>query len=878
MTQLKSISSFPNQATSFVGREEDLAKLAAMLAEPSSRLINLVGPGGIGKTRLALQAAYESAQVFTGVFFVPLQAVNSVDALTTAIVDSIGLSLQGNETPAAQLLRYLRDKRLLLIVDNLDHLLAGIDVLLEILVDAPQVKILATSREVLNVRQERVWPVRGMLFPDDPHVAAAEDFGAVRLFVECARRVRPDFSLKDDQSSVIRICQIVEGVPLAIELAASWLRSLPASAIVTEIERNLDFLDTKLRDLPARHRSIRAVFNESWTQLSPEERSLFIQLAIFRGGFRREVAEQVVGASLPLLSTLIDKSLIRTEGNGRYHMHELLRQFAQEKLDEQGDLKTVLLDKHCAFYATYLQEHQLSLANNTSGEIQTLMKEDADNISSAWDYALEQCDESVIDQFLIPLFYLYFPQNHFYEGARIFRRALTCLQGFTEDTLSLPQARAYLCLAICLQNLTRYDEAYNLLQKCIPTLEVHQATWEMWNAQACLANIAYSKGDYVRAQQHSENVREMLKGGDQPAALAHTLARLSDLAGVRGDYLTAKQLLAEAITPLESSGNSRSRVRFLMTLGDIEYKLGNYEKAEAHFESARTLSKTLDDSITYAISLVSLGRVAYAREDFTRATTLHREGIKLFDDIRHLWGKAFALVHLGRAYVELEQFDEAYQQFSDATLIAESTGSQWLNAVCYYNQGRLHLLLGRQESAFSDLHRALEIAHDIQTVPLMLDIFVVIAEAAAIYRYESWAVALASYVAQNSLSEFATHTQATALLKHLNDEPGAIPEFPVASLAKTTLSALLEGFETVQPPFSIVRERMLSVEGLLDPLTERELEILRLLSEGHSNQEIAERLFLVIGTVKAHNHNIFSKLGVKNRVQAITQARELGLI
>ena len=879
MTQLNAVSSLPTQATRFVGREEDLAKIAAMLTEPSCRLITLVGPGGIGKTRLVAQAAQQAQDVFRdGVCFVSLQTVNSVDALTTAIVDSVRLPLQGTDSPSAQLVRYLRDKTLLLILDNLEHLLESVDVLLEIITEAPQVKMLVTSREVLNVRQEWVWPVTGMLFPDDPHTSTAEDYGAVRLFLECARRVRPDFSLKDDQVSVVRICQIVEGVPLAIELAASWLKSVPCSAIVTEIQRNLDFLDTKLRDLPARHRSIRAVFNESWNQLTPEERGVFSRLAIFQGGFRREVAEQVVGASLPLLSTLIDKSLIRIGDGGRYQMHELLRQFAQEKLDEQADLKAALVAKHCAYYASFLQERHKLLARDTSGEIHAQIREEADNISAAWNYALDQCDEESIHQFLIPLFFQYYAQNRFYDGERIFRRALTCLHNFADDTLTLAQARAYLCLALCLQNLTRYDEAEKFIEKCMPTLEAHNLNWEIWNAQSCLANIAYSRGDYIRAQEHFEQVREMLRVHDDPAALVITLSRLSDLAGVRGDYHTAKKFLSETITVLEASGNSRSRVRFLMTLGDIEHKLGNYEKAEAHFEAALDLSKTMDNSMTHAISLISLGRVAYAVEDFTRAKSLYREGITLFDEIRHLWGKAFALVHLGRACVELEQFDEAYQQFYDATLIAESTGSQWLKAVCYYNQGRLHLLLGRKESAFADLYRALQIAHEIQTVPLILDIFVVVAEAAALYRFENWAILLASYVEQNHQSEYATHVQAAALLKRLNSESITMPELSIGHMAKDALSALLDGFEMVTPPYVIVGERTHSVDGLLDPLTERELEILRLLSEGYTNQEIAERLILVLGTVKAHNHNIFSKLGVKNRVQAITTARELGLI
>lgn len=881
MTEAQIASSLPAQATRFVGREEDLAKIVSMLTEPSCRLITLVGPGGIGKTRLAVQAASEASGSFSsGVHLVALHVVRSVDSLIAAIIDTLKLQLQGHEPPIAQLLRHLRDRELLLILDNFEHLLDAVDLLLQILDTAPQVKILVTSREVLNLRQEWVWPVTGMRFPDDPDSDSAEDYGAVRLFVECAHRARPDFSLRENQANVIRICQIVDGVPLALELAASWLKSLPCSAIVTEIQRNLDFLDTRLRDLPARHRSIRAVFNESWSQLSPDEQNVFSQLTIFRGGFRRETAEQVVGATLPLLSALMDKSLIRIDSSGRYQIHELLHQFASEKLDEQPDLRESLHARHCAYYADFLAKQPHSDASGQATTAAGLMLEETDNISAAWYYALSQCSEAILDPFLVPLYRVLNDQNRFYDGERIFRLALNCLRDADGVQSSLTQARAGLCLALCLQNLTHYDESFELLQSCLPTLEAHNAAWELWSAQACLAIIAYSRGDYVSAQRHFEQVREMLKDGSSPSALVITLSHLSDIAGVRGDYHTAKRFLSEAIALLDASGGERGRIRFLVTLGDIEHKLGNYEKAETHFQAALDLSRSQGNAMTSAISLVSLGRVAHAIEDFSLAKTRFREGIALFDEVRHLWGKSFALAHLGRACVELEQFDEAYRHFSDATLIAESTGSQWLKALCYYNQGWLHFLLGRRDSAIQDLHGALQIAGEIETVPLILEILAAAADAAAAYGYEAWAVSLACYVAQNPLSEYTTHTQVERLLQRLNHEPAAVPEIPVASLVKTVLSAMLEGFETVAPPFHVASSRSQPslADDWLEHLTERELEILRLLAEGRSNQEIAERLILVLGTVKAHNHNIFSKLGAKNRVQAITRARELGLI
>jgi predicted ATPase/DNA-binding NarL/FixJ family response regulator len=812
-----------------------------------------------------------------GTYFIPLLAVSSPDALITAIIEAIRFVLQGHDDPAPQLLRHLRDKQLLLILDNFEHLVPGVEVLLAILESAPQVRFLITSREVLNLRQEWVLPISGMAFPDNQHIDTAESFAAVKLFMECARRMRPDFSLEDERAAVARICQIVEGVPLAIELAASWLKLLPCEAIASEIQRNLDFLDTKLRDFPARHRSIRAVFDHSWSLLSPHEQSMFSRLAIFRGGFRRDAAAEIASASLADLSALIDKSLIRIGSSGRYQMHELLRQLTEEKLAQQADLKRSLHAQHCDYYAAFLEQRSHQLSGGATGTVYDEIVKDADNIAMAWNYVLEQHDEPIIDRFLVPLYHLYNEQNRYYDGERIFRRALGCLAELG-GPYNLTQARASLCLALCLQYLTRYDEAEVYAEKCLPVLEGQGTNWELRNVESCLANIAYSRGDYAAAQRHFERVRELLKAGEDPSALVIALSRLSDLATVRGDYIAARQFLSESVTELGEAGNSRSRIRFLITLGDIEHKIGHYEKAEAHFEAALVLSQSSENTITHAISLTSLARVAFATASYLRAETLCRESIALFEEVHHLWGKAFALVHLARVAMVLERFDDAQHYLYDAAAIAESTGSQWLKAVCYYHQGWLYFHLRKNDSAVSELHKALSIAAEVNTDPLILDILGIVAELAAALGNRAWAASLSAYICANVHTEFATRTRATIVLKQLRVQPEVTQSQSLPAVTVTTLIALEDGFDVTEPPFAVASEPMSRADEFFDSLTEREQEILLLLAEGHSNQTIADRLFLGLGTVKAHNHNIFSKLGVNSRVQAITRARELQLI
>lgn len=394
----------PPQLTPLIGREQELAQIAALLQNPAAQLITLVGSGGIGKTRLALHVAERAidpetnleAPLTDGVFFIPLADAAATNddtrgALIQTIADALGLELKSKLPPQAQLLNYWREKSLLLVLDNFEQFVSEARALNDILRYAPRVRVLVTSRVRLNLKHEYLLEIGGLEYPvlRGLPLDAMLDYSGVSLFVQCACRTNPDFHLTlENAADVARICALVEGAPLGIELAASWLRMLSPREIAAEIESGLDFLVTTAQDTPERHRSVRAVFEYSWNLLSPGEQQMFRSLAVFRGGFDREAAAQVVGASLPVLAGLVDKSLLRRSAVGRYAIHELLHLYAEEKLAAGEAENERVHDAHCHYFAALLVRHQAQLQSEDVTSALATLGAERENVRAAWNWAV----------------------------------------------------------------------------------------------------------------------------------------------------------------------------------------------------------------------------------------------------------------------------------------------------------------------------------------------------------------------------------------------------------------------------------------------------------------------------------------------------------
>ncbi len=329
------LHNLPHYHTLFAGREPEMEELAAMLAGDQTRLLTIAGLGGTGKTRLAVEVARAHADLFPdGVYFVSLASIQNVGELETAVARALGLYLTAADDLDQRLHDFLAQKRVLLILDNFEHLEAAAGWISHFLSTNLRANVIVTSRASLNISPEWVRYLEGVDFPLDAQDRDVAVYSAVQLFVDRVKRTRGHFSLAAEKESVVEICRLVRGLPLAIELAASWAKTLPCAEIASEIRRNVDFLATTLQDVDPRHRSMRAVFDTSWQLLDPEEQQALQRLSVFRGGFGLSAAEQVAGASARLIAQLIDKSLLTHHRAGQYEMHELLRQYVAERLSQ----------------------------------------------------------------------------------------------------------------------------------------------------------------------------------------------------------------------------------------------------------------------------------------------------------------------------------------------------------------------------------------------------------------------------------------------------------------------------------------------------------------------------------------------------------------
>jgi DNA-binding SARP family transcriptional activator len=450
----------PPQTTPFVGREAELAELARWLADPEVRLVTILGPGGMGKTRLAVEAARLQLEAFPhGVVFLSMAAVDpatlaaSESPLVAPLVEALGLTGHGNEIELDQLLAYLRDREMLLVLDGFEHLVETAGVVSQLLGQAPRLKVLVTSRQRLGLQEEWLLSLAGMRVPEGTETTtpkgslpkpseALATYDGLQLFWQHARRAQPNLDLAAAWAWAIRICQLVDGMPLGIELAAAWTRLMPLRAIVREIEANRDFLATTLRNVPGRHRSLRSVLDQSWYPLAEAEQGILKKLSIFRGGFEREAAEVVTGASLADLSGLFDKSLLQVGDSGRYQLYGAIHRYAVQKLRHTSDDYERARDLHSLFYLDFLRAQEAPLKGAHRERARGAIMAEMENVRAAWRWALKRGRWLEIKPAMLALWCLYEANGEVREGDDEFGRAVSGLRDYCAGLTAAAPAAA----------------------------------------------------------------------------------------------------------------------------------------------------------------------------------------------------------------------------------------------------------------------------------------------------------------------------------------------------------------------------------------------------------------------------------------------------
>lgn len=667
----------PPQPTPFVGREEELAQIAAQLADPACRLLTLVGPGGIGKTRLALQAAAEQVEAFAqGAYFVPLAPLTSGELLISAIADALHLSFYQHEPPQRQLFTYLREKQLLLILDNFEHVMDGAALVVELLAHAPSVKVLVTSRERLNVQNEWIFTVDGMQYPPKTSDPDIEGYPAVQLFLQNAQRTAPMFAFDTDtRACIARICARVHGMPLAIELAASWLRMLSCQEIVVELENSLDLLSSQMRDRPERHRSLRAVFEYSWQLLTTEEKTALQILSVFQGNFRREAAFAVLHAPdartsalevLALLTALVDKSMLQRRTNGAYTMQALLHQYALEKLHADPALEAQVRQRHCTYYADFVQRQHADLEGARQTTALDAIAEVLDDVRAAWQWAAQQGCTGCLEQAMHSLTFFFSLRGRPLEGLALFEEALAAL-----EPLSTPEAET-----------TR--------------------GWLLARA----ANLAASGNDVERAQALAERALALNQKLGTAAAVAATHAQLGRVAWLRGEYPLAEAHYRQALEFHTAAGSLNGQARALDQLGTVAWALGHYTEAQEYFERSLALFRQTGNLHSIALALDHLGVVARDTGKGDIAQACFRQSYEIFKTLGAQMNLAFAANHLAGV---LGNLTEAEPYFAQCIAIGKEYGDRRIVGYTLHDWGSFLTQAGDTARAQPMLEESLSI-------------------------------------------------------------------------------------------------------------------------------------------------------------------------
>jgi predicted ATPase/DNA-binding CsgD family transcriptional regulator len=846
----------PAQLTPLIGREQEVATVCALLRRPEARLVTLTGTGGVGKTRLGLEVAADLLDDFAdGMCFVPLAPISDSDLVVPTLAQALGIQEAG-EQPVAELLQaHLRDKRLLLLLDNFEQVLAAASGLSGLLADCPELKILVTSRAVLHIRGEHEFPVPPLALPDLTHLPESESllqYAAVALFLQCAQAAKPDFQVTPANTrAVAEICVRLDGLPLAIELAAARIKLLPPQALLTRLGHPLQVLTSGARDVPARQQTLRNTLAWSYDLLDAEEQRLFRRLSVFVGGCTLEAVEglstalgEMPASVLDGVASLLDKSLLRQmeqEGEElRLLMLATIREFGLEALAASGEMESTQR-AHAAYYLALAEDAELELGGPQQAAWLERLEREHDNLRAALQWSLEQAGDEEAGQrretalrLAGALYMFWWTLGHWSEGRTFLERALAASEGvapsvrakalYAAATLTFIQSHYERAEALSSEGLALYRELGD--QRGIALSLYH------------LGNVAWVRSDTAKARSLLEEALALFKEVDDREYAAYALFSLGLLASSQGEYARACALYEESLALFREIEHKRGIAHTLSQLAQTLFvSQGDQARVRSLLEECLALSREIGFKEGIAASLLYLGQLALSQGDSATAHSLAEESVVLYKEMGHRHGTAESLAVLGKVVAAQGDFAAARRLYEESLALSEDLGEKWVIAACLVGLGEV--VAAQQKLAWAaQLWGAADALRDAIGVPIP-------------------PVELADY--ERSLSAARVHLGERAFAAAWAQGRAMTPEQAVAA----------QGQKPAPPPTTTM-----TLPTYPAGLTAREVEVLRLLAGGLTDLQIAEKLVLSPRTVHAHISSIYNKLGATSRSAATRYAIE----
>lgn len=758
----------PAPTTAFVGRAQELAQITSLLVDSDCRLLTLIGLGGVGKTRLALQVAqaliamqtadpssqngpFQNGPFQNGIYFVSLAAVSTAEQIIAAIAGALNLVFSGELALQAQLLNHVqvRDKHLLLILDNFEHVLSEATLLTALLQAAPNVKVLVTSRERLNLYEEWLFDVHGLPIPDS----------ATQLFAQRARRLNVQFDLTHSAQAVSNICQLMEGLPLGIELAAGWVRTHTCDDIARAIRCNPNFLHTSAQNVPERHRSLRVAFDYSWDMLTHHDARKLARLAVFRGNFDSAAAEAVAGASRADLVRLADKSLVERVGDERWDVHQMLQQYLHDRLTEP-DLHAAQ-SAHGQFYARFVAQHEPM--RETAEEVGALaaLRNEIGNLRTAWEWMVMHIRQAnypsedavaLVNRFAPMLAYFYMRECWYQEGWTVLAAAQQAMRnagwgatGASAITLAMTES----LLAEIAFSLSRYADAVALLEEALP----------------------------------------VLRRAGQRILVAEALARLGKAHVRMGHYERAGPVLEESLTLYQSANDTKGSTAALNWLAVWRSNQGQFEEARNCYETCLKIFRANGYRRGIANTLNNLASNYGRNDQFAEERPLIEEAYQLALEVNEPMLIATTLSNLADSVRSLGDLEQARHYFERSLAHCREMGERRWVAANLNGLGLTLLDMGDLEGARAALLEALAVAHDIQSTPDMLDALGALGEALAkTGRFESAAIVLV-FAAGHPITQRMARERSQRVMAAYADR---LSVAPVAELALEDVVGLVQ--------------------------------------------------------------------------------------